>query len=72
MPEQTYVCASCKGVFVDPDFDVALDEATRTFEQAELRNADVVCDDCWRQMREQMPDLDARYGIHMQSAGDPS
>jgi hypothetical protein len=56
-----YICAVCSGEFVDDDFDQALDEAAATFTGPELRDADVVCDDCWREMRERMPHFDARY-----------
>ena len=51
----SYICAVCQGEFVDEDFDAALDEAAATFAPVELRDSYVVCDDCWRDMREKHP-----------------
>ena len=58
----TFVCTGCGHTFdrVRTDEDVA-GEAAAVFTSGELADVATVCDDCWRAMREAMPDLDARY-----------
>jgi hypothetical protein len=62
MSGATFVCESCGGTFEKgrPDED-AWAEALAAFTPAELEDAAVVCDDCWKAMRADMPELDERY-----------
>lgn len=58
----TFTCAACGGEFnrLTPEAE-ARAEAEATFRPEEIADPAEVCEDCWRAMREQMPDLDARY-----------
>lgn len=61
MPADTYRCEACGKTYAqDPDHD-AQAEAEAAFSPAELKDAGIVCDDCWHAMRDAIPELDARY-----------
>jgi hypothetical protein len=57
----SYTCEACGNNYVDDDVEQAVGEATAVFRPDELVDVARVCDDCWRRMRDAMPDLDARY-----------
>lgn len=56
-----YVCAVCGGTYVDTDSDATDIEALTTFTPAELEHTSILCDTCWHELRERVPELDARY-----------
>lgn len=67
---KAFTCAACGGSFVaDWSEEEAAAEAAAAFTPDELADTEEVCETCWRQMREQMPDLDERYPP---LAGDPA
>jgi hypothetical protein len=57
-----FTCEACGETFpkawTDED---AHAEASAVFRPEEREDEAVVCDGCWRAMRADMPDLDARY-----------
>lgn len=62
MTTVTYTCEACQGIFRSGWSDEkAQAEARSAFSEQELVDTAVVCDDCWREMRAAMPDLDERY-----------
>lgn len=57
------VCCGC-GRKVKAPIDEAWAEAEAVFRLEELVEYGLLCDDCFHQLRVDMPDLDARYAEH--------
>lgn len=62
MSRPTYTCDACGGTFEHGwSEEEAVAKAQPTFTEGELSDVVIVCDDCLRDMRAAMPDLDERY-----------
>jgi len=60
---QRYTCEMCKGTYTTTwTWEEAQAEAQATFTPTELATGTAtICDTCWRQLRTNTPDMDARY-----------